>query len=501
MPRKDSKRNRGYATNVNDLDVSKDYMEYMRVVLRGKKDPVWWVEEVLGVKTLFPFQKKLFRTFYQNRYDDTLEQIKKAIIVAGMRSGKTAWASMMGCYEFWDCITMNDPAEYYKLLNKQPIFISVISTSEKQAMDGVYGNIANMIEASEWFNTWFDIGVANDKITCDKKNVALQTLSSWVTTGVGRSNRAVIFDELDSFENTSGKRGAWEMYSRLAKSTDTFGKDGHVVAISSPQTPTGIMMTLYKQALEEKGAIGLLAPTWEMNPNLTKEALMEEHKHDLAAFWRDYGCQPSVWSALQFPEGVRLDHINNVLLDQDVVSTDVYRVMAIDPAVRNDAFGVAVGYKPMFGKIIIDGVRNFRRTEGEVFIRPSELSDFIFKAIDRLNVGALVYDTWMFPELIEKVGEQKGIECVKHIVLKEDYDRWRELQNSPDDYLSVVYDDDLKIEANDLVIVNTGSSKPKTDHRFGGSKDMADCVANCIWYLETYQPASTLSPTVIVRAF
>lgn len=499
MSRKDYRRN-GNRAEISIDDVNRDYKEYLTTVLRGKSDPVWWIENILGVGKMFPVQRELTYSLYQHRYDPAAEQMRKAIIVAGMRSGKTAWASMVSCYEYWDCITMSDPASYYGLLSQQEIFISVVSTSEKQAMDGVYGNIANMLEASEWMNTWFKLRVSNDKVTCEDKNVTLQTLSSWATTAVGRGNRCVVFDELDSFEQTSGKRGAWEIYSRLKKSTDTFGIDGHVIAISSPQTPTGIIMTLYKQALDEPRSIALIKPTWEMNPNFTKEALMEEYKNDLPTFWRDFGCQPAVWTANQFPEGVNLAPIRNVLTDKSVISTDKYRVLAIDPAARNDSFGIACGYRMQSGGLVVDGVHKFRRMEGDAFIRPSEISAFVFNAIDRLNISALIYDTWMFPELIENVGN-RGVECIKHIVMKEDYDRWRELQNRDDDYLTVVFDEDLKIEANDLVIINPGGSKPKTDHRFGGSKDMADCVANVIWYHETHELTSVITPTVIMRAF
>ena len=63
------------------------------------------------------------REFYRSRYDLTLDQYKKLILVAGMRSGKTALASVMGCYEYWDVLTMTNPKlyEYYKLLRNQEV--------------------------------------------------------------------------------------------------------------------------------------------------------------------------------------------------------------------------------------------------------------------------------------------------------------------------------------------------------------------------------------------
>ena len=277
--------------------------EYLRVVTKSLVDPVWWAENVVDV-TLFPAQAEIMREFYRNNY-------KRLILVAGMRSGKSTLAALMATYEFWRLYVLPDPAKRYGLFRKQPIFISVIATSEKQAEDAVFANIRTLIEDCSWFGE--DVKVKDAIVECRAKNIYIRLLSSWSTTAVGRSNKAVVFDELALFEETSGKRGAWEVFSRLSKSTDTFGRDGKIIAISSPKHPNDIIMTLYRQLKEDRETLALMKPTWEMNPNYTKEALMEEHKYDLAAFWRDYACQPQVTNALQFPEGVETVPMVNVL--------------------------------------------------------------------------------------------------------------------------------------------------------------------------------------------
>jgi len=265
----------------------------MKTVLKGKSDPAWFIRDVLGVK-LFPMQEKILMDFYRDRYYPKTPPYKKLILRAGMRSGKTALASVMGVYGLFDLITLDNPSQHYNLLKDQPIFITAVATSEKLASDGVFTNMCNIIESSEWFATWGDLKINNDRITQSKKHVITQILSSWATTAVGRSNFMVIFDELDLFEETSGKRGAWEIYSRLRKSTDTFGQDGRVIAISSTKDANGIITQLWKIGQEEKNTLSLSYKTWEMNPNLTEEALREEYKYDMATFWRDYACQPEI---------------------------------------------------------------------------------------------------------------------------------------------------------------------------------------------------------------
>ena len=145
VSRMSAESNRSHSRSKINLDLvdtsDRDVMEYMEVVLRGR-DPVWWVNNVLGME-LYPAQEEIMREFYRSRYDPTLDQYKKLILVAGMRSGKTALASIMGCYEYWDVLTMTNPKpyEYYKLLRNQKLFIMVVATSEKQAEDGVFSNI------------------------------------------------------------------------------------------------------------------------------------------------------------------------------------------------------------------------------------------------------------------------------------------------------------------------------------------------------------------------
>lgn len=162
------------------------------------------------------------------------------------------------------------------------------------------------------------------------------------------------------------------------------------------------------------------------------------------------------------------------------------RVLAIDPAVKNDSFGMAVGYLDQAGHPVVDGVTKFRKSDGDAFLRPSEIREFLDRVIPALGVNVLIHDTWMFPELLEYVQTKYGVMTVKHIVRKEDYDRWREMQSNGT--VRVVYDEELKREAERLIVVN--ENHPRTDHPFGGSKDMADCVANVIWYLSTQKMVS-----------
>ena len=454
----------------------KDPWSEIGTVVKAQSDPIWFLEHLCHVK-LFPAQKEILSEFYGKNY-------KRMILLCGMRSGKSSLASMIVAYEFFKLYVMREPAKKFGLMKNQPIFISVVATSERQAEDAVFANVRSLIEGCEFFGS--DVRVKSLMVECRRKNIYVRTLSSWATTAVGRTNKCVVFDELAMFEDTSGKRGAWEVYTRLSKSTDTFGDEGKVIAISSPKHPNDIIMTLYRRHREDPSTLTLLKPTWEMNPNLTREQLMEEYKFDMASFWRDYACQPQATNALQFPEGVELVERNRIM---DVDRGRV-RVMAIDPAVKNDAFGIAVGYVDVDGGIVVDGVTRFVR-EDKAYISPTEVREFITDVVRRLNVAVLITDVWMFPELIEYCENELGLLVVKHIVSKADYDRWRELMLSGK--LRVCYDEILKEEAESLIVINSR----KVDHPTYGSKDVADCVANVIWYLSTQDLPTSFKPLLM----
>jgi len=455
-------------------------LDNLKVALKLRLDPTWFIEEVVGVE-MFPKQREIMQTFYKHNYRDL-------VLACGMRAGKSALAAMFAVVEFAQLLTLPDPQSHFHLLRSQPIAISVVSTSESQALDSVFSNARTMIEDTDWFST-FNLSI-RDLIVRDKsKNILLKTLSSWSTTAIGRSNKTVILDEVSNFERTAGRRGAWQVYTKLRKSTDTFKDAGHTISISSPTDPNDIIMTLYKR--NDPKTLRYLLPTWEMNPNYTEEELRQEHRFDLAAFYRDYACQPASVSGQMFPEPLHFVRTTNVL-EQSNPDVSALRILAIDPAIRNDSFGVATGYISPENKIVVDGVTRFTREHDAPYISPSMVREFLEEKIRTHNIVAIIFDTWMYPELIEHL-DAMGVTPIQHIVRKEDYDRWKELDAAGE--VEVVWDEVLQHETENLYIV----SERKVDHPPQGSKDVADCVANVIWFLAT-QPMP-VTEVAVCQAF
>lgn len=480
----------------------RDFQEYMRGMVRGSNDPIWFVHNILEFEELFPWQEEYIRLFYRHKYDSSAKMMRNIYGCAGQRSGKTMFASIVASYAFFDIARIPEPQKFFRLHNRQELFMTMMATSAQLAEDGIFANMRNTMEHNEWLGQWFDFKFKNDRIDYKEKHIHAQVLGSWINTAIGRTNFLVGLDEVDYFEETKSKRSGWEIYSRMNKSRDTLGEYGKMLVISSPKSTAGPIMTLARQAIkdyEEFGiencdSIGFIAPTWDLNPReeFSKASLFKKYKHDTVTLWRDYGCKPELAGGLQFPEGIRMDPtLINVLRSGGRPVEHYPHVMAIDPAVTNDKFGIGVGYKRPFGNIVCDGSFYFRKEEGDPYIKPSDVWKFIDEAIPRCNVSAFLFDAWMFPEIVERVQTKYGITAEKHMVTKEDYDTWRSYQSEHAAFpMQLCWDEELAEEANQLVTKDTGG-KPKVDHLFNKSKDASDCIANIMWYLTNFELETT----------
>lgn len=465
-----------------------DEEQFIMDVLRARDDPIWFIEEILGfpgpdehgnAREMWPVQRDILRGFYEHKYDSTKPKRKKMALVAGQRSSKTSLISCILAYELFEVISWENPARHFGLMvgksgKGSTIALTCLATSRTQAGDGVFANMKSMIQGNPWFERHFPgLTFGSQRIEYPSKNVICQVLAAKASTAAGYTNKIVIFDEFDYFTDSETDIDAMSVYHKLCNSTETFGLEGKIVAISSLKSATGIMMDVFYE-FEREEPLGLsrayMYRTWEMNPTLSEDYLRKSCGRDRARFLRDFANQPEISSGLQFPEGVVLnsDMANVLQLDFDNLPEDITmypRVLAIDPAYKNDSFGVACAYR-VGDQIIVDGVYKFQKMgDIDAYILPSDIKNFILKAVRSLNVVAFVHDIYMYPEILEAIQYEIGLDPIMHQVAKEDYDRWRELQEKlhPID-LQVVFDEDLKEECEQLFITQTPGGKPKVDH-------------------------------------
>ena len=148
--------------------------------------------------------------------------------------------------------------------------------------------------------------------------------------------------------------------------------------------------------------------------------------------------------------------------------------------------------------IIIDGVNKFqKKDDNKAYINPSDIENYIFEWIPKLNVDTFLYDTDLILPTVEKLENEWGINCVKHIAGEDAYSTWVNLNDDVGEYtLDIVYDEYLEREANQLIKKELPSGKIKYDHVYNSSKDVADCCANLIWYLANNKTSIITNPVI-----
>lgn len=488
----------------DETDDSKDNLQFMYDVHRYRKDPIAFYNEILknDFKPYYQKQEEIIREFHRDKYG-LGEPYNKLILACGQRGGKSKIGYGEAVYGFFEALTIKDRNAQYGISEDQLISIAVASNNMAQNEDGIYYDITNILEKSEWFNTWFDLKIRASDISCRELNAKIRPLSANAYGAAGRSVLRAITDEIDLFESTIGRKSSMELINVLSNATATFGTDGKVICCSSPKLENGTILTLYNRAKEthfngkrlQPRTLAYKYPTWEISsdPNLTAEKLMERYKFDMDTFYRDFACDPRSSGGLVFPEGVYMVDKRNILEDLDTIclsnNCKYPHILAIDPAATNDKFGISIGYYDYtIGKIVIDGVMTLQKEEHEEFLSPKYVRECIDKIIDQAYVTTLIYDIYMYTEIIEHCQSVRGIEIVKHNVDKQDYDRIKEKQSF--NQIEIVYDEYLQYEFKNLVTKKL-ATKVRVDHSPTSSKDMADCVANIVWYLTEQEQIPT----------
>lgn len=219
-----------------------------------------------------------------------------------------------------------------------------------------------------------------------------------------------------------------------------------------------------------------------MNPRITRESLEAERKLSPETFWRDYGARPSAAIEAYFRDAQKVDAVFDSSLPSLVAEhhlvgkifprPDTCYYLAGDPAVKNDAFGIALVH-PEGNIIVADIVHRFTQ-ESKPEIDAAAVKNLIFEITNTFPVRSFVVDTWQYPETIQAL-EQAGVFVKQHVVKKAEYDCLKERIYTGK--IKIPEDEKINDELKSLELVRG----IRVDHPRDGSKDMADALANAVW--------------------
>jgi hypothetical protein len=259
--------------------------------------------------------------------DGFLKPYDTLIGVAGMRSGKSVVAGMIGTYIRHVFITMGIRSQgmlhkIFGLLPTQNLEIAFVATTSTQALQTIWSNFQKQSAAAPWFKHYVEWvkkredrqvtpdGVRRwvykeleDSITDDWIGMNCVSLNSNSAGMAGRTRIAFFVDELSRFGLGDSKMGAdeiWAVFEHSLKTLrgarDQMGfKDfwlGSAIAISSPISIEDKTMVLHNQAADTVKMYAWKYATWEFNPFQPRASFDDDYKRDPILAERDFGANP-----------------------------------------------------------------------------------------------------------------------------------------------------------------------------------------------------------------
>jgi hypothetical protein len=274
--------------------------------------------EVLNELTEVEYLRYLYDKGRCNIREQDGKERHELILVLGRRSGKSAISAIIASYEAYKLLCRGFPQAYYGLPAGSEIRIFCIANDKDQASI-VFSDVQGHAEAIDYFKssianstqTFMKLRTESDRKKFGKdsnKGTIVAAFKSSIAKGLrGRGVILAILDEIAFFLNT-GYSSAEQIYRAMNPSLATFSpkdpksrhtpigsSDGRMILISSPDAREGFFYTQYELAMSKsRGASDMLvvqAPTWEVNPTISKDFYEKEYYKDPRAFMTEYGAE------------------------------------------------------------------------------------------------------------------------------------------------------------------------------------------------------------------
>jgi len=466
-------------------------LKRLELIMKAKAEPAFFLHSNYFLRDVvpYPLQENLFVQFAKGRF-------KEFIGVGGMGGGKTFFSSFFACYDLFDLLIRENPAKDYGLASHSPIFILLVAKSDEQAADTIYNEVRVKVEHSPFFQEFFP-HIREYNMTFrghpDVEVIAGGAASAGSLSG--RNVKCVVFDEISKYDETHSQRGAWAVYSVLRKSTNRFGFDGHVIAVSSPWHVNDIIMSLSRK--QDPHTLVKIFTTWEMNPHkaLDSPEMKAELEKDPITFWRDYGCEPHSSMEAYYPDlsVIRIMEDRPNILESGVLQTNLIDMkhtyfLSIDPAIKNDAFGIAIMHKEG-STVVADGLWRFHPKPNERTINPVEIRQFLTYICSKVPIRYLVTDVWFYQEALQEIGRM-GIQVIFKPNRKEEHDEVRH----------AFYDKRLELCNYPNILEEFGSLLVLDSRRIGvvkgGKIDVVDALTRGYWAVQQHLSSEVL-PNVV----
>lgn len=234
-------------------------------------EPPATIEEFLGDQYLNiedqvrpAVREELVNMFGTEIDGERIAQVSEAIFTGAIGIGKTTLASIVLPYMVHYCLCLQDPQKHFNLLPGSRIAFMMMSTSESQAKEVLFGDVDARIKYSPWFRAnWAKDPAFKNQIRFPKDIWILPGDSS-ETTFEGYNILGGIIDEIDSHKVTEDKDYAEVGYDTiLGRIRSRFGKRGFLLLIGQAKRANGFALRKYNEYKDDPENHAARLTIWE----------------------------------------------------------------------------------------------------------------------------------------------------------------------------------------------------------------------------------------------
>lgn len=187
-----------------------------------------------------------------------------AIITGGIGIGKTTIASIVLPYLAHWVLCLKDPQGFFGLLPGSRIAFMMMSTSEQQALEVVFGDVDARIKHSPWFKKHPRQPNLKKQIKFTEKDIWIIPGDSAETTFEGYNILGGILDEADSHKVTKEKDYAELGYDTINnRISSRFQDRGCLVVIGQMKSASGFAARKYAEFRDRSDAYAVRMTIWD----------------------------------------------------------------------------------------------------------------------------------------------------------------------------------------------------------------------------------------------
>lgn len=268
-----------------------------------------------------------------------LNVYQEMAICLGQRSGKSIQTGGLASYHIHKLLKTTRPAEYYGLAASTTLTHTYTGLQYKRAYALLWTPIRDTIHDSPWFQEYHKLLKFHGERMGEELVTIKDTFINWrrsrflaspsapnIGTLRGDTRAGAGIDELGFFKFGAGAEdyvtiSADEIHASLTNSLATVRtkankmmrggennvQQGIMFNLSSPSSVFDKIMTLVRASKGSRTILGVRLPTWEVNPDITRDDLQIYWDTDPIKAERDFGANPPLAASPFFEDQDKID--------------------------------------------------------------------------------------------------------------------------------------------------------------------------------------------------